>query len=264
MYPRSSYEAQKVGLQAPGRVLRMPITLPIALQDAGVRLQHLELELCDPSSMSSLAMRKSEAASLEAAMQDLKCFRFKPHDYRGGDGWVERNASAADMRHVESFLRAIINTGSLEWMDLRLDSYYPRDDVPLFEMGKLMSLRTWPKLYGFGVHGIPFRLADIKGFIDQLQEYRCPIFTLDGHLLDGTWEGALDILREKAHRHWRLDNPRGAECEQMSPVTIETIFKGNDLPLDSSLAEKYIRSKATWNRIANPIRAYLDQPDSQG
>ncbi|KUJ15429.1 uncharacterized protein LY89DRAFT_112632 [Mollisia scopiformis] len=167
VYPMSSEQATLLGLQAPGRMLRMPITLPKAIHKAGSCLTSFSLRLSNPQIFSCLSMSNGDCTNLRVAMRKLTAFEFRPDPFASWAPSAVREE--AEMKHLRDYVTAVIDTDTIEDLSLWFDSYWTKGEVPLFEMGALMSSRPWPKLYSLHTDGIPLHLADIKCFVEQLQ-----------------------------------------------------------------------------------------------
>jgi hypothetical protein len=87
----------------------------------------------------------------------------------------------------------------------------------------------------------PIHLTELKKFLVKFDN-RIYLCLRRIRLMSGTWADALDILCSKADCDSRLEDPSGAECEDMSDEEMKAIFgRGPEPDYRQSKATEYIR-----------------------
>lgn len=187
-------------LAAPREIIRMPITLPVAIHEAGTWLTRFAVRTQGPTVMSCLEMSTTGSAKLRAAMQRLKVFSFNPKFRDANPSW-----STNEIGHVQKYLGAILDTDTLEEIELDLEAYSVSNEDPMKRFGSLLAARPWPKLQRCTILGLNIWSEDFKGFMEQIRRDTLSRLSFsDCYLQDETWAEILDMLRSKASRHWGL------------------------------------------------------------
>jgi hypothetical protein len=122
----------------PDLLLKMPITLPIAIHKAGIWLTKFAIKMSSVD-LSLLSMSADEETGLQAAMQRLTSFDFLPDDWSCDS---ESKRSETDIEHLRKYLTAIIDTDTLEDLSLDFETHWNLSILPGFNMGTLLSFRS--------------------------------------------------------------------------------------------------------------------------
>lgn len=229
-------------------MLRMPITIPIAIHKAGTWLDSFVVQLSYPGSHSCLALTVDEKAAMRAAMGRLASFVYESRPVHERDKF--------EMRYLKRYFGAVLDTESLRRISIELGEYWDADArTPSYDMGILLCFRSWPKLELLSLSCIPFRLTHYQRFLEKSQN-RFTFSLTNAYLLKGTWREVLDAAHEarKKYRsdiYWKLDDPCGAECVTLSEERMACIFERLDEDESSSehhsYAERYMHGDLETN-----------------
>lgn len=259
-------EAEYWRHEIPTEMIRIPISLPIALHNAGIRLTSLDIRLFDLPNFYCWFTNENEMRDLHDSMQELQYFNFVPRRRHLQNLWPDHHE--AEMRDFRKYLSAIISTNSLEHLTLNLASYWAErlhNTSPDFEIGSIMTLCKGPKLHSVEISGVPLLIEDLTKFMDQLQE-KPQNESHHGTLLDdfsmrytylksGSWEEVLDLLASKArlNQNWSIEEPHGGELYELPREEYDRIFtkpkSQAHLSDESSLANAYIRGSSNQNPL---------------
>lgn len=191
---------------------------------------------------------KEDLVALTASVQRLKQFKLRSQEVRPRTFWPP--VPEAEVEHVKTFLRALLDTPSLEDLSLDLTFLWDHDNMPSStSLGSIFTFRSWTKLHNLFWRICPLHLEEFKQFISNLPasiEFISPYAT---HLLSGTWAEALDVLRGKA-RYTTIEYPSGGELEGMPKEDRENIFLRQRGRRESdSKAEQYIAGRIEQNPL---------------
>ncbi|KAK7748957.1 hypothetical protein SLS53_000982 [Cytospora paraplurivora] len=232
--------------------------LPHAISAVGISLFHLDIAVEPPRDLS-LTFSQDHQSELSEACKHLRVFAFRgrgnPDEY-----WMaEANSEdSGEVQNLFSFLRASLSSDFLERLSLNLGFLDEPHEIPNASAGSLLTFRRWPALESVSIQSYPLHLDELQQFFINIPPEAQPFLNFDGvHLMKGTWEKALDVMRERPMHHESLiRDPRGGEIYSMSDEERKAIFG----PATNSKGE-YINSetKATqyikWFFIKeNPMR----------
>jgi len=139
--------------------------LPGAVYDAGVLLKTLFIGVSAADDYSVLASSEDDFLKLTAAMRKLKAFLFRPRDY-------EIRTPTAQTRRLADlgrFLKAILETESLEDITLGFDWMWNGRVPPSISVGSIITSQQWPNLRGIYFDSLPLHLAELQKFIENLK-----------------------------------------------------------------------------------------------
>lgn len=231
--------------------------LPLAIFAEGVSLFHLDIGVEPPRDLS-IKFNQELHRDLRTACKNLRVFEFRgrgnPDEY-----WMaEANSEdSGEVQNLFSFLRAFLSSESIERLDLNLGFLDEADEVPNVSAGSLLTFRTWPALKWVSLDSYPMHLDELQHFFRNIPLATRPFLYFKGlHLINGTWEKALDVIRERP-KDWDslINDPRGGEIYDMPDEERKAIFepkvgsKGEYIGTDTK-AFQYI-----WSYIKeNPLR----------
>jgi hypothetical protein len=183
------------------------VKLPAAIHQAGGLVTAFNLELSFPESLATLTQNKEDLVALTASVQRLKQFKLRSQEVRPRTFWPP--VPEAEVEHVKTFLRALLDTPSLEDLSLDFTFLWDHDNMPSStSLGSIFTFRSWTKLHNLFWRICTLHLEEFKQFISNLPasiEFISPYAT---HLLSGTWAEALDVLRGKS-RYTTIEYPSG-------------------------------------------------------
>jgi hypothetical protein len=242
LFPIGWEEARKKQLGIPPMDLLLQI--PGAVQKAGARLTALSIEMLPHGDYSILTRGKEDLDNFTAAMQRLKHFNLRTRCDPDTGPMAAQEPDQVD--HLWKFLRAILDTGSME------DLLWQGDVPPSFSLGSLITLRPRLNLKQLFMEGIYLHLAKLEKFVTLLETLIQICRMRRINLLSVTWSEALDILRRKASRYTSVENPFGAECDELSDENKKALFgKPNGDIFGESKVDLYIQGC----RKENPLIA---------
>lgn len=190
-----------------------------------------------------------------SGMRQLRHFSFEHND----DIYEEQ------VEHLQEFMSACLDTPSLQ--TLKLNMTLTGGNV-LINMRDVMGFRTRPNLTGIDLALVGTHLSTVARLLKRLPEPMDYIRLQHVCLVtspreEGTWEEALDLLREKSCRSWYLYLPWGAEVPDPPPKDYYVIF-GNCERSSPSAAERYIAK--IFPGDYNPLRVQRERgqnPDGE-
>ncbi|KUI68737.1 hypothetical protein VM1G_04077 [Cytospora mali] len=232
--------------------------LPTAISAEGVSLFHLDIAVEPPRDLS-VTFNQEHHRDLRAACKHLRVFEFRG---RGNpdEFWMAEADSedSGEVQNLFSFLRAFLSSENIERLDLNLGFLDEAQVIPNVSAGSLLTFRPWPALKSVCLGSYPIHLRELQHFFRNIPLDIQPFFHFEGlHLINGTWEEALDVIRERPkHCASLIYDPRGGEIYDMSDEERKAIFepergsKGGYLDTETK-ATQYI----TWPFIKeNPLR----------
>lgn len=202
------------------------------------RLNSLDIEVSTFSCLEGLSAAVTIYSKIQAAMQNLKSFRF----IHGGPVFPR---SVDEIETLRDFLGSIIVVESLESLSIETNLWNDSDggiDPALMPSASLVKARTdWPNLSSVLLNTIHIEHSDLTNLLSCVNSARNGYVGLRKiHLMDGSWATILDLLRER-HSWANLASPSGAECEAMSMEEYEQIF-GPYSPIDNRTQEGGVSS----------------------
>lgn len=253
-------QARHSGFEIPNNILRLPISIPIAIHQAGPYnwLNSIGLQLNTlPDTIHYLSLNEDEITALRALTQRLQYFDLSPI----GTPLIGPPDSPEEVfdgtNYLRVYLNALIDSDSLQRLSISLNKEYRlfnSDRPPTSDMGLLVSQRRWPELQDINLDGMPLQLEDIRRLAEGASAGLQRVCIKSCYLLSGTWEEALDILREHARgKDWELESPRGKECEEMVSWVYDSIFKTDTSAGNrGSAAVLYIQGRKADNPFREP------------
>ncbi|ROW08017.1 hypothetical protein VPNG_06064 [Cytospora leucostoma] len=239
--------------------------LPLAISAVGISLFHLDIAVEPPRNLS-LTFSQDHQSELREACKHLRVFAFCGRGNPDEFWMAEANSEdSGEVQNLFSFLRASLSSDVLERLSLDLGFLDEPDEIPNVSAGSLLTFRRWPALKSISLRSYPLHLDELQRFFSNIPPEARPFLSFYGvHLMKGTWEKALDVMRERPMHHESLiDDPRGGEIYTMSNEERKAIFG----PLTGAEGE-YINSetKATkGNQKSNLLLAdtekSLSSPD---
>lgn len=241
LQPLTSYDAEKARLPVPSYE---PIISSIeAIGNAGAWLKSIDMSLSSMGDSEGLLMSPDRRRDFSSGIRQLTDFSFR----------LEGAAQEDQEDAVGELLSACLDTASLK--KLRLDMRGSEDGA-LVDVGHVLGSRARPKLTHIFLAEVGIQLASLRKFLKALPETISYIGIYNVHLTNGTWEEALDVLRQKSPRTCGLTEPAGAECDDMAPEDYKAIFDSGDVA-STNQAESYIMK---WSFLPqNPLRALRDK-----
>lgn len=213
------------------------------VRGGGTCLETLAISLRSPGLVWSMTPTTDAHRELASGLQKLKGFK-----------WETKAAMAAkSVDGVEKFLRACIDTPSLEHIHIDLRRQTENEPSPSIDMGKVMGATDRKLLRSLWLCRVNFHLDDLKVFLNHLTHERVSLSMADLYLLSGTCQELLDILRNKEAGSKWLRRPEGQDTEDMSDEDYRNIFLGEDGR--GGLAQLYMSKKMSGWSAPNPIQA---------
>lgn len=166
---------------------------------------------------------------------------------------------SGEVQKLFSFIRAFLSSESIERLDINLGFLDEADEIPNVSAGSLLTFRTWPALKNVSLNSYPIHLDELQHFFRNIPPEARPFFYFNGlHLITGTWESALDVIRERQKdQEFLLSGPRGGEMYDMPDAERIAIFEPER---DSNGGYISMEAKATYY-----IRSFIkDNPMKQG
>jgi hypothetical protein len=251
VYPVGWEEARLHQLGPPP--MEVLVKLPGAIHKAGGFLTGLEIDVPPLEQYAPLALNDEDVKNLTAVVQKMKLFHFRPSSARHPDLWPP--PEPGQVKDLVMFLSALLDTESIEDMNLDLDFLWNIDHPPSFSLGSILTFRPWRNLSSISCSGVPLHLSELEQFVQHLVLPVGFMSLRSIRLLSGSWAEALDILREKTVDYLSFGSPSGAECEAMSGKKKKEIFasivtKSYHGGRPGSPAELYVRGMID----SNPLR----------
>lgn len=240
--------------------------LPLAISSVGVSLFHLDIAVEPPRDLS-FTFSQDHQSGLREACKHLRVFEFRGRGNPDEFWMAEANSeNSGEVQNLFSFLRASLSSESLERLDLNLGFLDEPHEIPNVSAGSLLTFRKWPALESVSLCSYPLHLDELQQFLSNIPPEAQPFLNFDGvHLMKGTWEKALDVMRERRMHHGSLiREPRGGEIYTMSDEERKAIFgpvtgaKGEYINTETK-ATQYIK----WFFVKeNPMRRADNVSDS--
>ncbi|CZR63744.1 uncharacterized protein PAC_13641 [Phialocephala subalpina] len=217
------------------------IQLPIAIHKAGTSIPGFWVEVSPTENFYALAPTREQRHDISAAVQQLKCFTFRPV---GRSTKQEPVREPREFKAIEKYIKLFADTAALQHLSIWTEELW--QVTPTVSLGPVINARPWPNLRFAGWIGLSLYLTELERGLENLSQTVLSLIIKDMHLLSGNWVEALDILRRKRPRSLtrplEFETPSGAECEGMSQEAYEVVFKTDFInSVDTSLAERYIR-----------------------
>lgn len=229
-------------------------TLAEVLDKAGGRISSLNIDL---STLSKYLLPKQKLAledahSMTSSLRNLKQLRF----YYRARSWDEDEYDGFTQKQLASLrklLTAMVNVEKLESLHLDL-SLWQLDPLSLPpHVGAVKTQGTWSNLSTVILRGVPINCSDLEHLLKCTNSAKGRVSLIHVHLADKSWVPILDILRAR-HRLAVLTSPSGAECEDMSFATYESMFGAytTGTAEDDTEVYRYIRGGGTVNPLLPP------------
>ncbi|ROW05548.1 hypothetical protein VSDG_00243 [Cytospora chrysosperma] len=201
--------------------------LPLAIFAEGVSLVHLDIAVEPPRDLS-ITFNQEHHRDLRAACKHLRVFGFRGRGNPDEFWMAEANSEdSGEVQNLFSFLRAFLSSECIERLDLNLGFLDEAYEIPNVSAGSLLTFRTWPALQHMSLDSYPIHLDELQHFFRNIPLEARPFFNFKGlHLINGTWEKALDVIRERP-KHWDslIHDPRGGEIYDMPDEERKAIFE---------------------------------------
>ncbi|KEZ43889.1 hypothetical protein SAPIO_CDS4063 [Scedosporium apiospermum] len=208
-----------------------------AVRCAGVSLKTIKIELSDLGCPGSLMPSPDIRREFSSGLQQLAEFKFEC------DSPDEQDAEG-----LNDALSVYVDTPSLQKLSLDMRSY-DAGEPGRIDIGQIMGSRSRDRLTDISFAYAAMDFSRMVQFLNRLPQSTTCISLIDVRLLSGTWKEALDALRKKNIRIVHLSEPKGAECDNMSPEDYKRIF--DDKCAYRTLAELYITNRISQQR--NPL-----------
>ncbi|KAK0743898.1 hypothetical protein B0T18DRAFT_448472 [Schizothecium vesticola] len=228
----------RIGIQPPS--YKCVVDMLDGVRGAGAWLETMAIDLHSPGLVGSMAPTLDTHRELASGLQKLKRFEWK----------IRAEMAPESMHDVEKFLRACIDTPSLEYIGIDIKGQ--NEAEPSVDMGKVMGVVDRKLLRSLWLCRVDFQLDHLKVFLSHLNHERVSLSMADLFLLSGTWKELLDVLRNKEAGEKWLRRPAGQEIEDMSMEEYHSIFAGEG---GGGKAQLYISKKLSGWSAPNPIHA---------
>jgi len=202
-----------------------------AAQITGVLFRTIDITVWNPGCQGGLSVPHEDRGAFSAGMKQLKKFSFRigigPDDDHIDD--------------VQEFLSACLDTPSLEHLEL-VTVMDPRRilDTMRIDAGQVMSSTLRPNLTALILHNVGLDLSDIVA-LKKIQKFPRHVDLENIRLYSGTWEEALDVLRDVRPRSINLRGLRGGERRDIPKRFYRKIFgESTDETGGESVAERYV------------------------
>ncbi|CAH0045677.1 unnamed protein product [Clonostachys solani] len=237
LQPMSYYTAMQYGFTP--RLCDLITKLPVAVHHAGAWLGRIDIDLSHVDSPSDLTPSPELRQQLPLAMQRLRQFTIRCTNGLNGE-------TSQDV--LNDMFGSCLDTGSLREISIEMpQKREPHSDK--LSVGRIITSRHWQNLSRIFLRGVAFHFSELQLFISRAPKSFYALNVDRVYLLSGTWADVLDTLREKPLiAHVQLEDPLGAECDDMSVEELKRIFFREVFTL--SQAEQYI-SRLTPQ---NPLR----------
>jgi hypothetical protein len=251
LQPLTTYESRCNGYDPPsyGCIIR---TLN-AVRNAGAWPKNIDITFCTKlfalGAPGKPLFTPDTRRDFSSGMRQLRHFSFKHNDVINEEQ-VER---------LQEFMSACLDTPCLQTLHLNMRP--ATGSCILIDMRDVMGFRTRPNLTGIDLAVVGIHLSTVARLLRRLPEPMDYIRFSDVRLLtspeeEGTWEEALDLLREKSCRSWKLYLPSGAERYSLPTMDYYAIFYNGDVSSPSA-AERYIAKVIPGE--PNPLRALRER-----
>jgi hypothetical protein len=212
--------------------------LLLAIHNVGISLIDVEINMTAPRDFT-LALSKERLHSLAAATKHLKVFTLRVSGEDSNS--LGPRLPAEEVESLHSFLSTFTDAKTIGRLDLDLSFLTDFRSTHMVSLGHFLTSRPWPTLKIVDLTAYPIHLTELEKFLGKLDN-RIYMHLSRIHLMSGTWADALDVLCSKADYHSNLDDPSGAECEDMSDEEMKAIFgRGPEPDYRESKATEYIR-----------------------
>jgi hypothetical protein len=200
-----------------------------------IGLDHLEIALSGVVNMCD-AFTKEDLQDLQSGTGRLQVLDIKTSIPTVEPPDEEIPLTDGEVAVVGAFVSALVSGTTKSLKRLALDFHFMEDDYapkPPVGMGYTFTCRPLSGLSVLDLEWIPLHLENLTHILGDLTE---PVnMRLDGvQLLSGTWEEALDIIRESRMRIGTNCSLgaccRGAECDYLDPSERMRIFADKSLP----------------------------------
>lgn len=190
--------------------------LPIAIHKAGATIPELLIR-CFPTANNYPMIRPGYGLNnpawlvdLRAASQHLTEFFLSPTP----DPMHDRHVRPEEFPLIRQYFCAVLSGQAIEHVFLefsRLSGY----DGSKYYIGAVLATVNWPCLATFVMSGVSLDQGTLENFFRKLDGARMQRLHLyDVELLEGSWAGALDILREKVASRF-LDGECDVEFQRL-------------------------------------------------
>ncbi|KAB5549920.1 hypothetical protein GE09DRAFT_189258 [Coniochaeta sp. 2T2.1] len=210
LLPLTGYHAKRADVSVADR---HDITnLLHAVRNAGALLKGIDIKLSNLTGFGGATPGLSRPQELSSGMSQLEYLSFCAEDEDLFEG---------EAANVELLLSTCADTPSLR--ELRCDLRSSAQGA-LIDIQRVLPPRARPHLANLWFARAAIHLSGLKALIEQLPDMKyCGLAHV--RLLSGTWEEALDVLRQDLKcRLLCLVEPEGAECDGMAPEDYKAIF----------------------------------------
>ena len=188
------------GLEGGAELLAAKILseLPIAIHKAGATIPNIQVR-CFPTANNYPMIRPGHDPNnpawldLRSASQHLTEFFLYANEPRISD----RHLRPEEHSPIDQYFCAILSGQDIE--DVHLHFHKENvDDGRLYPIGTILATVNWPRLKEFSISGVSLDQGKLENFFRKLDGARMErVYLSDVELLDGSWAGALDLLRER-------------------------------------------------------------------
>lgn len=214
--------------------------VPLAMRAVGVSLAGLRIDINMPYNFD-LSMSQEQLSGLREVAQTLEAFIFNLDEE--DVGW---EGSPKTFAGFYAYLSAAMGQQNVPRLELCVE---PQESF--FRIGPLLASPSWPRLEMASIDMISISIHELRKLVGML-EPGVRLRLSQTRLTSGTWAAALDCLRSKAGRGSYIDDPRGAECDEMSEEDHREIFgEVGDHWNSTSRATQYITSV---EGVKHPLR----------
>ncbi|KFY61422.1 hypothetical protein V496_05010 [Pseudogymnoascus sp. VKM F-4515 (FW-2607)] len=172
--------------------------LPIAIHKAGATIPNIIVR-CFPTANNYPMLRPGHDPNnpawldLRAASQHLTELYFTP----GQPSLRDHHLRPEELSTMDQYFGAIISGQDIEKTNL----HFPRlniDDGGLYCIDTIFATVNWPRLKELIISYVSLNQGTLENFFRKLDGARVErIYLYDVELLDGSWAGMLDLLRER-------------------------------------------------------------------
>ncbi|KAB5578411.1 hypothetical protein GE09DRAFT_549397 [Coniochaeta sp. 2T2.1] len=214
LLPLTGYHAKREDLSVADR---HDITNMLhAVRNVGALLKGIDIQLSNLTGFGGATPGLPRLQELSSGMSQLEYLSFRAEDEDLYEG---------EAANVELPLSTCADTPSLR--QLRCDMRSSTQGA-LIDIRRVLPPRARPRLDDLWFARAAIHLSELKALIKQLPDMKyCGLDHV--HLLSGTWEEALDVLRQDLKcRLLCLVEPEGAECDGMAAEDYKAIFNRDE------------------------------------
>ena len=245
LQPMTAFHVKKYDLDLPDYQL-IPNTID-AIRGANTWLNSIRIKLLMAGRSGSLVPSTDIRSGFSSGMQCLEEFDFEYDNY----------LDELDADDLDEFLSACLDTSSLQKLCLRVFCGDDEETEPTrIDVGRILGSRARDKLRHVNLSHVGVDYSGMVRLLDRLPQSMDFLWLNEVRLLSGTWKDALDTLRGKQYASFSLNEPEGAECDDMSSEDYKRVFGKKDW-YTRSPAERY-----TMNSIPNQSNP-LDPPEDE-